>query len=566
MNHIRITPDLLGRLAAAVTPEMRHTQKLDAFAAVLGFPHQTALMRTLATQPPYVPALNEMMDDLLFDAFRRSTEADVGFLSTQEHATWNMSNSLEEWRSDRIRGLREQCADIEGLFAGYLSAPETACESAMLSLDLNEVFYAWKTITESVEVPLSRGEKAALPGFGIMAHQADKRTYMKRPDRQGIVTFTEREIRTAWGRIAKTHIPARVLSKPLITKMAKTANRKTQAEDHLNNFVRLAGYQDRAHLEMSASPPVRTYTRPSESEKIQERRDFFSGWVNAAGWAEDALSKNAGSDQELGAALFFAKEVRGHAAMHLRNAHESSDLSFDASQSLLARNLHMMRRILRDRADPWVPELLTRCPEPEPRESGTTREDDIVVGLLRREASGPEVLTQKEIRDIFKGPQVQKDTLSKIAAMIALPFFSDEFDAVFTYLSVAYPEFIRCAGPDESGKLRWRIEAEVPGLRCAMVKPYLETVETRLLHVREGSTGACQGEIGALLHKLRAIGNGYDQANPSEIGEKTRTLSAEIHGIITNREDAMTGSAMRQLMFSSEDIDSASYILDPSGL
>ena len=45
-----ITRNLLTRLAKSVTGEMKHTQKLDAFAKVLGYPDQTALMADLKSK------------------------------------------------------------------------------------------------------------------------------------------------------------------------------------------------------------------------------------------------------------------------------------------------------------------------------------------------------------------------------------------------------------------------------------------------------------------------------------------------------------------------------------
>lgn len=42
-----ITRNLLTRLAKSVSGDMKHTQKLDAFAKVLGYPDQTALMADL---------------------------------------------------------------------------------------------------------------------------------------------------------------------------------------------------------------------------------------------------------------------------------------------------------------------------------------------------------------------------------------------------------------------------------------------------------------------------------------------------------------------------------------
>lgn len=124
---LTITADVLTRMAKSVSGEMRHTQKLDAFAKVLGYPDQTALMgdlkkRAAAQQASVVPdpsALSEnrsgnALDKKIRELFKAHFDAIKGTDADLYDAS--------EWRVDIDRGDTKQGFDAwrEGILDGLL--------------------------------------------------------------------------------------------------------------------------------------------------------------------------------------------------------------------------------------------------------------------------------------------------------------------------------------------------------------------------------------------------------------------------------------------------------------
>lgn len=95
---IEISKKTLTALAKSVTGDMKHTQKLDAFAKVLGFKDQTALMGTLKAAEAAAPQVPEVVAEeprkaiLGEDALAKFVEAAL----IEARDGWN----ARDWHSD----------------------------------------------------------------------------------------------------------------------------------------------------------------------------------------------------------------------------------------------------------------------------------------------------------------------------------------------------------------------------------------------------------------------------------------------------------------------------------
>ena len=108
---INITRKTLGALAKSVTGEMKHSQKLDAFAKVLGFRDQTALMGTLKTAGAAAPPAPEQPAVLRGEeAMARHVEAAL----IKARDGWNAEAWLSDWRYEVDNGDIRQCYEIWG--------------------------------------------------------------------------------------------------------------------------------------------------------------------------------------------------------------------------------------------------------------------------------------------------------------------------------------------------------------------------------------------------------------------------------------------------------------------
>lgn len=133
----QITRNLLTRLAKSVSGDMRHTQKLDAFAAVLGYPDQTAMMADLKrkeAQEPETPAKQKgdepegtkVFANVHTDDYRVDVWADITpwlrIASIKELVALAHIDYRGDYAADEIYHFLEQHGDPDAVrVADYLS-------------------------------------------------------------------------------------------------------------------------------------------------------------------------------------------------------------------------------------------------------------------------------------------------------------------------------------------------------------------------------------------------------------------------------------------------------------
>lgn len=136
-----ITRNLLTRMAKSVKGDMKHTQKLDAFAAVLGYPDQTAMMGDLKTKEEAIAAAakaassfaqNKPAEKDLDDMIRKTLAAwlaqqDGSDLDPFPRSDWRQDvdngdtqQGYEDWREAQVEQYLTECA-LESLLEAYAS-------------------------------------------------------------------------------------------------------------------------------------------------------------------------------------------------------------------------------------------------------------------------------------------------------------------------------------------------------------------------------------------------------------------------------------------------------------
>lgn len=136
-----ITRNLITRMAKSVKGDMKHTQKLDAFAAVLGYPDQTAMMGDLKTKeeaiaaaakaaasfPEKKPAEKDL-DDMIRETLTAwLAQHDGSDLDPFPRSDWRQDvdngdtqQGYEDWREAQVEQYLAECA-LESLLEAYAS-------------------------------------------------------------------------------------------------------------------------------------------------------------------------------------------------------------------------------------------------------------------------------------------------------------------------------------------------------------------------------------------------------------------------------------------------------------
>lgn len=108
---IEISKKTISALAKSVSGDMKHTQKLDAFARVLGFRDQTAMMGSLKAAEPAAPedasaSENEVSSQALHGEAALAKHVEAALIKARDG--WNAKDWQSDWRYEVDNGDTNQ--------------------------------------------------------------------------------------------------------------------------------------------------------------------------------------------------------------------------------------------------------------------------------------------------------------------------------------------------------------------------------------------------------------------------------------------------------------------------
>lgn len=242
MKHIRFTPDLLADLVSAAEGKTKHTERLDAFAKVLGYPTQTALMHSLKGRRAPAASLDEMLEADFAHYVRNQATQYGGLLSEKK---WKDSTepkfaeklSYAAWKAKTVEDWTLSFHGIESALREYAAVPTTKRGEVRLAdrlrFPFSRVCLLHYIVSNRSYVLTNRMCDDALNGV-----------YPDAAERTRRVNEVKAEVRAAWARL-----PASAQRKPWITRTTLGAVARSQkvagtSAEKVRDAARALGYAD----------------------------------------------------------------------------------------------------------------------------------------------------------------------------------------------------------------------------------------------------------------------------------------------------------------------------------
>ena len=246
---IRVDADLIRRLSAAVDGVEKHTAKLDAFARVLGFPHQTAMMGALAVSKPGRPSLTMMFRDVYRQGFLEATQIpDTRFTKQYLDAPVEIEEmfgrAVDEW---------QHVPDLDALFRECRRNGMSDPERFIAGTRLQNIVYAIRFFGKNETWRFLRCEEAQ----DILMNAARRLMKTDTPPEKACreVSKVSRMIRLAWQHVPERDRTFLFVTPEMITRLAMSASPGLTRSEREARFLSLSGWDTPGLKEIYTDPP-----------------------------------------------------------------------------------------------------------------------------------------------------------------------------------------------------------------------------------------------------------------------------------------------------------------------
>lgn len=475
MDPIRITPDLVVRLASAVEGEMSHTRKLNAFAKALGFPSQTALMHALKSSPPPGPSLDEMLEaahahHLTLTLTREGLDDEERKVNYPGYER----PSLAAWRRKKHKWSRLGFRGLEWPLRGYLEAPADGVSAVLLAEGLRHPF-------SSGDVPKVLGEEA----YGTLLRMSGEAAAGQYPDlntRLERAALMRRRVKEVWDSLPRSARRQRRVSRAALSAAARAVKPGMRPARRAAAIYKAWGYKGAADMKEAIAFLAKAEERPQV-----EMGGLAGALLRAAEAALDRFREAARdksaldhrSQRLIATGGVFAVHLR-RSAVDLGRAHpDTVDEFYDKAAKDHGAALRAVISLIRA---PWAADLLALFPDLPPHaldEVSVWARNVILIGAENRVMP----LDRARFRDMIaaRGP-VDEDGVWKmdIGEDLGATMIERHFDEKMTLLSIEPDPVV---APVEGG---WETRPVSLSTRADAAGPLLAAALDDL----RGSTGA----------------------------------------------------------------------------